>query len=112
MRRRSALPQRMVGQNSEQGRAERAGPAHPVQATVCGNDALQAQVSEDPGAQEGAEQVMLEVARNSVEAAWELGVMDEAGLRAAGAQREWVCEVVVGKETVRERGCVRMIQLM
>jgi hypothetical protein len=36
--------------------------------------------------------------------------MDEAGPRAAEVRREWVWEVVVGKETARARDCVRLIQ--
>ena len=109
-RRRSALPRRLAGQ--ERPRVERAGQTHPVQATVCGNDAVQAQGSEGPGVQEEAMRAMVELSRNSVDGGRESGVMDEVGPRVAGAQREWVWEVVVGKEMAMARDCVRMIQGM
>jgi hypothetical protein len=92
------------------GRVERVGQIHPVQETVCGNDAVQAQVSEVPGAQEEARQATVDLARNLVGGGWESGVMDEAGPRAAGAQWEWVWEVDAGKEMGMVRDCVRMIQ--
>jgi hypothetical protein len=58
----------MAGQNSEHQCAERVGLTQRVRVTVCGNDALQAQVGEGHGAQEGAWRAMLELARNLVDA--------------------------------------------
>jgi len=79
---------------------------------VCGNGAIQAQANEGRGVQEVARQAMVELARNLVDAGWESGVMDGVGPRVVGAQREWVWEVVAGKETAMVRDCVRMIQGM
>ena len=58
----------MAAQNSEHRRAERAELTQRVRVRVCGNVALQAQVGEGHGAQEGAWQAMLELARNLVDA--------------------------------------------
>lgn len=67
-------------------------------------------MSEGPGAQEEAVQAMPALARNLLlGGGWESGVMDGAGLRAAGARQEWVWEVVVERAMVTGRDCVRMM---